>query len=237
MWRILGQAVRLVLRNLLMALRISVGPLVLLTIVTQGTGQLMSGGFFDGGTMLLLDILSALILSWVAVAWHRFILREEGQTNLLPPIAGPEIFQHLGWSVVLGLGSMVLGWAVDPLLWTIFAPLGGWSANLGPPLVLLLLLSYLGLRFGLVLPAAALGRPMTLPGSWEVTRPLAWPILGLALINVAALGLGGMVLPVLMGSLLMGDLALLLSYGGPMLWATLAAASALGWLSTMLSLS
>lgn len=226
MWRILRQAIGLVLRNFPAALRISVGPLVLLAILLQAVGRLMTGDLFGGPAVLLLGLMAGFILSWVAVAWHRYVLAEEAPSGLLPPMAGPEILQHLGWSFVLSLGALVLSWVLGPVLEALFAPLDGMPGLLAPMAGLLLATSYLGLRFGLVLPAAALGRPMGLQDSWQATRPLAGAILGLALLGLAAFALTGVLVPLLF-----------LAAPGAGVWLHLALTTALNWVSTMLGLS
>jgi hypothetical protein len=232
MWHIVRHSLGLLWRNRGTALRLSIGPLVLLAILTQGSGLLMTGGLFDGGTGLVLSLLSALLLSWVAVAWHRFVLLEEAPTGLLPALPGPETFQHLGWSLLLGLGAMLLNLALGPVLVRIFdaAPAsagGNLLAGYGPLLVPLLLVTWLGLRLGLVLPGAALGRGLTLQDSWAATRPLARTFAGLAVLEaVLVLGLPHLTFR-----------ALLALTSEPPVWTLLATMAALQWLTMMLTLA
>src|SRR6056297_2995178 len=44
---------------------------------------------------LFVALISLFVLSWVAVAWHRFILLEE-YPGLLPPLSGKPVWRYLG---------------------------------------------------------------------------------------------------------------------------------------------
>lgn len=237
MWRILGHSLGLVVRNLGSALRISVGPLVILAILTRGVGMLLHGGLFDGASLLLLGLISGLILSWLATAWHRYVLREEASSGVLPPLAGGETLLHMGWSFLLGLGTTILLQALLPVLDFAFSGAGDLLWSVGPIATALLLVAYLGLRFGLVLPAAAVGRPMGLMESWAATQPLARAIAGLAVVQLCGLGLTLLVAPVLLGMLLTEGFGSILWPPNLGVWAYLGAATALNWGAMMVGLS
>lgn len=143
---------------------------------------------------LAVVLLCTFVLSYalMAILWHRHTLRE---TRKPAPMGLSLICGYLWRVLALALIQLIAGLAlVIPL---IAASLGG-AAQSGPPalpsmllttFVTQLLLLWLSLRLSLILPAAALGRPITMRQSWRYTLSLSRPLWGvaavLALINTA----------------------------------------------------
>ena len=200
---IVKHGVDMLLRNLGPALRVSVGPFLIAVVLTTVMGALGLGTLaldpsaesLDGAAGLALGgILSAVVLlvailfivSWVAVAWHRYVLKEE-MPGLLPPLRTDLVWPYLGRSILIAL---ILILAAIPL-GIVFGLVAGGTQSVTVASVLGLLmalaLGWIGTRLSLVLPARAVERPMTFGESWAATAPATSAIfvvvLILALIN------------------------------------------------------
>jgi len=175
-WKIFMHSVRMVLDNLGPALRVS-AVLYLLQAASQIVTFMMPQADPKGGDpaaapvaageLLILMILALVASLWIAVGWHRFVLTGETPRGWLPAWHGSEMLSYLGRSIVIGL-LIGLGIAV----------IGGLAmgvAMAAPGLVGLVafglvgLASYVFFRIGLILPAAALGKTLSLGESWKAT--------------------------------------------------------------------
>jgi hypothetical protein len=229
------QTIRLVLRNVGSALRVSVGPLAILVLL-----MLASPAFLTGSTLFSI---STFFVSWVAVAWYRYVLREELPGGYFPPFYHPETLRHLLWSFAFLMGATVLAGVLFGILVAIFHPLArsfGLTKDavaMGSLLLALPLITYLGLRLGLVLPAAALGRPMTILASWRATRGSHREILSFAALGAAVLATIATAGPALVGLTLVHSLGHVSGSADLAVWLLLAAVLALSWLSMMLVLA
>lgn len=141
---------------------------------------------------LALILLTTFILSYalMAILWHRHTLSE---SHAPLPMSIPLVFGYLWRVLALALIQLLAGVAlVIPLL--ALGKSGSGEAD-GPAMISILLttfvtqlmLMWLSLRLSLILPAAALGRPIAMSQSWKATAPLARSLWGvaavLALIN------------------------------------------------------
>lgn len=148
--------------------------------------------------MFLVGLMVNFVLgAWVAVAWHRFVLLQEYPASFLPSWRGPEVMTYIGRLLLVGAVLVAVG--VAALLVLAIFP---FTAILGPGAVLAtgaitgFLLAVVSFRISLILPAAALGREMSLGESWRQTAPLALDIAGLAaIVMVFALFFGVLSLP------------------------------------------
>lgn len=131
---------------------------------------------------LALVLLTTFILSYalMAVLWHRHTLKESHKPL---PMSIPLVFGYLWRVFALALIQLAAGIAlVIPLI-----ALGKTDAA-GPALtsmmlttfVTQLLLMWLSLRLSLILPAAAVGRPISISQSWTATEPLSRSLWGVA---------------------------------------------------------
>ncbi len=131
---------------------------------------------------LTLLLLATFILSYalMAVLWHRHTLKESHNPR---PISTQLVFGYLWRVLALALIQLIAGIVlVTPLI-----TLGKTSAA-GPALISMmlttfvtqLLLMWLSLRLSLILPAAAVGRPISIMASWRATEPLSRSLWGVA---------------------------------------------------------
>jgi hypothetical protein len=219
-WEIVRHSFAMLYRNLGNALRISVGPILIALVAAF----LILGVFGSGVDALTEDIeqdklppglalavllnlfLFLFVSAWIAVAWHRFILLED-YPGLLPPLAGRPVWSYLGKTFLLGLVVALMTIPAGFVLGLIMAILQEAGTGLLSTLILGLALyvSYMWLRFGIVLPATAVSRPMGITEAWRATAPYATPILGssviLILINTG-ISLVGAILPAPLAGLL-----------------------------------
>jgi len=234
---IVRHGVDMLLRNLGPALRVSVGPFLLATLVVIVLGALGFGALaldpsaasLEGGAGLALGgLLSSLVLlvvilfavSWIAVAWHRYILKEEAP-GLLPPLRADLVWPYLGRSILIALILIVVAIPLGLVFGLVVGASGSVAAASLVGLLMALVLGWVGTRLSLVLPARAVERSMTFGESWAITAPAS----GAIFLVVLILALISIVLSSLL-TLILGDniFSGLLSL-------------ALQWFTTMLGLS
>lgn len=239
--RIVMHAFRLVFRNLGDALKVSVGPYVIGMVIAALAMMLVGASpeaFLTGDVVAISSdpaamaaqslgsMLGALVMlfisSWVAVAWHRFVLLEE-YPGLLPALSGRPVWPYLGRAVQLALLLIIIAIPVVVVVAGFLAPMigdptvepgaGMGVAALGLALVLATLFTWLSIRFGLVLPATALGRKLGFRESWRTSAPMSGAIL-IAILILVALNLAVSVVigAVFRGTVIFGVLDLVVNW-------------------------
>ncbi|MFQ6546921.1 hypothetical protein AADZ90_003135 [Aestuariibius sp. 2305UL40-4] len=226
---IFRHAIAMVFRNFIEVIKLSLAPIVLglalygvidfilaIPLTESRIGAAYGGWASDpdlmmpvvAATVATLAIL-LFVFSWIAVLWHRFILLEE-YPALLPRVPAASLWGYLWRTLLLGGLTMLL---TIPAMWaalllirlamidTAMGMVIGW----GICLVCFALVLAIGLRLALILPAAAVGRPVSLRQSWAETRPACRTILVLSglliLIKVAGWILVGRTLgPTIVGA-------------------------------------
>ena len=171
-WQIFMHSVRMVFGNADTALKIFILPIlgsICLAIFVgvfsetpagEGTDQIGA----DTGPFLARGVLWAVgtvvFMAWGVVSWHRFILLEEYPKGIVPKFNMSSIGAYIWRSFILGLiiavivvpVAIIVGLVTSGLFFSVFLV----SASIS------LLASFLALRLALILPAAALEKPMTL---------------------------------------------------------------------------
>ena len=187
--QIVSKAVMLVWTNLGAAIRATAVPFALMAAVPYAT---LSGidetGRLPVGALLLTAILVGVLFAWGAAAWHRYVLLQE-EPFIVPVPGFPALIGYIWAGIRVGLIAVAVGLAIGIPAGVLMAGLG---AALGPGAVWLfaligfgvsVLVSYAVLRFSLVLPAAALGRPISLSESWTATSRARDAVLVTALLG------------------------------------------------------
>ena len=199
-WHIFLHSVQMVLRNLHPALQIGLVPIVLMailsTVLTSSTGlsldmlgneQMMRTAFENGqiniGGLLLFACISVFFTLWIFVNWHRYVLLEEYPTGWIPPLRLDRILTYFGKSLMIGLAMAVM---LVPLgLAFLLGPIGALLFVLGAFFVVVT-----GYRWFLLLPAAAIGDPLSMREAWDKTRGASGGIiLMLVLVMMTQVGL------------------------------------------------
>ncbi len=198
-WQIIKHSFALLFRNLPDALKVSVGPIILVAVfaitlmVSLGASSEDLIAVAAGGTpstalslaILILFLGFVFVSAWVAVAWHRLILLEE-YPGLLPGIAGRPIWRYAGRSIQVGLLTLLAMIPAAILIGLAAQTLGGDQPVVGLLAGFLLgtFLSFVWLRLAIVLPATALGRVLTISDAWAATAPMSNAILSASAILV-----------------------------------------------------
>lgn len=177
-WQIFVHSVRQVFGNLNAALRVS-GVLFLVQIVASfGIGTVFLGrmehgmGAGYGFSVALIMLVSIVMSLWIAVGWHRYVLRVE-LPGLVPAWHGGRMLAYFGVSLLIGL--TLLPFAI------VFALIGaGFSAVVGPNvdlftaavgMFLVLLPAFIvSLRLSAILPGVALGQELAFSAGWKATK-------------------------------------------------------------------
>ena len=200
-WLIITHSFGLVFRNFGNALKVSVGPIIIasvllyLTILLTGFTPAWAAtsimlGRLPGSLVAIVAVAAAVYLfvaTWIAVAWHKFILVED-YPGILPALSVPTVMAYIGKSFVIG---MLLLLALVPMLFVAGLVLGllGLTQNAMATVVigfvLGLLLTYLWLRIAMVLPGVAISKTMTNREAWAATAPMSDDIFGASAILVA----------------------------------------------------
>lgn len=230
-FRIFIHAFRMVFGNFSSALRVSTPMIVVaflgIFVVPSGDASPLDSpaeqfySMFSGPFLVwLLAYLVATL--WVAVAWHRYCLREEYPGAILPAFRGDRILGYLGWSVLI----MLVATLISVLAGTVISAIAAITQSAA--LAALLWLGWFGVllwlvqRISLVLPASAVNDAKTLRQSWEATRPISGTIFAVALMFA-------------LFSVMLGQAAL------PFIGVSLGLAGVVNgisqWISTMLGLS
>lgn len=185
------QTVKVVAPGLILMLGVTVLTATLAPELLTPTATGPQIGFWTGGA-LPAALIAAFVLSYalMAVLWHRHTL---SSTRVLRPLGPMLILQYL-WRVGLLTVIQLTASLILVLPLTLSAQASAPDTG-GPaiPSILLttfitqLVLVWLSLRLSLILPAAALGRPISLMRSWTLTKRMSRALWGvaflLALIN------------------------------------------------------
>lgn len=175
-WKIFVHSLRMVSSDFSTTLRVS-SPVIatsLLGVVLAATyGPEFTTGETDAyGSLVVFFVLNYISGLWVAVSWHRYCLLEEFPDSALPAFNGPRILAYFGWGLLLalilaasfgvlgGIAALVGGFGSPG-----FSPIGGMVFGIGAIFML-----WVVQRIALVLPASAIGNPITFGDSWRATQ-------------------------------------------------------------------
>lgn len=207
-WNLFVHSVRQVFGNLAAALRMTVLPAALVVTVgiwlshslpphAAGAGNPTPVALhsFPFVPFLLLWLMAFVMPFWIAVGWHRYILRNEAPWAVLPRWHGGRVLAYIGRLLLLGL---IIGIPTVILFAVLAGPLFGamftaHSFSLGMEVasaivfaVLMLPAFWIFNRIAAVLPAAALGERLTIGAAWRMTADANATFVMLAVILLAA---------------------------------------------------
>ncbi|SHJ01610.1 hypothetical protein [Wenxinia saemankumensis] len=238
-WQIVRHSFALLGRNLGAAARASLGPILIAVLVILLIGAAsgvspaalaaldpanpaapgLAGGALLVGLATLLVVL--FVSAWVAVTWHRYVLLEE-EPALVPALGGRPVWPYLGRTIVLSIVLILCAIPLSFVTGLVAAPFIGAdpgagtapAPGFGPAFVIGVLfaavLTWLWLRFGLILPATAVGQPMRMGESWARTKPAAGAIFLATLILMAITFAAGIVVDLALGGTILATILSLL---------------------------
>lgn len=200
-WHLIRHSFAMIFANLGQALKVSIIPygiLMIAAMVIFSISGLPMAGYDPSAvssdsvsalTVLLLIALlvfAIFVFGWVAVSWHRFILKEE-YTALIPAVAGRPIWPYVGRSMWLGFVVFLVAIPVMFVVGLIAAPFA--SGSLVIPLIAMLcgltIVAYFWMRWAIALPATAIGEGMSLKEAWSATADVSGTIFGVSLMLMA----------------------------------------------------
>ena len=179
-WTLFTRALSVLVENVGAALRVGAAPVAAIVLVEYAMLSLYPealGGIDvaepDAGALLAGLVLAAATFAlgaWAAVGWHRYVLRGDAPAGWLPPVDGRTILSYVGLSLGIGLLVALTLMAVTTMVGVLVLPLmgaGGQVVVLAAGAICALILVF---RLSLVLPARAVGRPMTFADAMRATR-------------------------------------------------------------------
>ena len=174
----LGQAAQLTITPLVMSLILSaVIGFVWVLFMSAATPASSALVVLGGSGAAIIGLIIAVMYCWAAVGWHRFVLLSETGDGLFPPWSLRTVRLYLGRSVLIALIIAVALFGAFFLFGTLVTIVPALHSSPLPGIALSFLISWLLVRFGLVLPAAALARRLSLLESWRLTRPVSGHVL------------------------------------------------------------
>jgi len=127
--------------------------------------------------ILISLVIAVFVVCWSAVGWHRYVLLQERPGALLPKVNGPFLRAYLWAGVKVFLIALLLFVPVVILAVPIIPQL----VNEVNPRVFILVNVVLSIVFAaiffrvtLIMPAAAVGNPLTIGESWKATKGYFW---------------------------------------------------------------
>lgn len=224
--------------NIGQAFRVSVLPLAILylclavLVANPGARGLLFGDASapDLGLLPLIFAivfvpLSVFVFAWVAVSWHRLLLREE-RSDVLPVSRGRPILPYVGQSMLIWIPSTMVAFiglfAIGLLVAFTLGPNA--TDNLGGIIRLCgaVMFAYLWLRWGMALVGTAVEKPMKMRDAWRATRTIKATVLGVAVL-IVLVSLGADVVATAFGTVSQS--------------VDLFVSVALGWITVMLGIS
>ena len=129
-------------------------------------------------------LLNFFVFSWVAVAWHRRILLGEASVGWRPRFDGGLVLGYAGRTILLGIAVVLLALAAGTVVAVFILPVVGAVAAPLVSAVALFVGMILLYRFGVVLPAGAVGRSMGFGEALRMTAGHSRTAVVLALLTV-----------------------------------------------------
>jgi hypothetical protein len=141
-----------------------------------------AGNFAGPGIVSALLYLVAFL--WMAVAWHRYVLLDEFPSGLLPEFNGSRMLSYFLYSLLIGIIGFAASFVIIAILGMFLAVAAGMIGfGLIIAIVSLAIMLIVSYRLGPILPATAVGKPITLGQAWTATNGANGAIIVLALVS------------------------------------------------------
>jgi hypothetical protein len=198
-WQILMHSVRQVTGNIGPAIRISGVLFVVQIVVALALGQSMMLGAMEpqqtpsagmAAGILIASLVAIICSLWIAVAWHRYVLREELAPGLLPTFRGDRILGYFGIGLLIGLIMIIPAVVVGAVSGAVVA---AFSQGIGLLSILLIqamvqtVIGAFALRLSTILPGVALEPGRRVSEGWNATRGEMGTFFGLSFLCAMAL--------------------------------------------------
>ena len=178
-WQLFRQSVHAVVTHFDMVLRVSLVPYGLVaaiyalgvTYFGAHVGSLAMGYMPSAGDwilFLIVVVVCAGLMSWAAVAWHRFILLNEVRAGWIPAWSGARVAGYL-WRLVLLMLVAIMITMVGGFGVGLLAAVGGPIVAMIAGLVLSVVTLVAMYRLGIILAAGAIGDQVVMTDAWAAT--------------------------------------------------------------------
>lgn len=135
---------------------------------------------------LLTLILAIVAFVWIAVAWHRYILLDEMPAGQFPAFDGQRMLNYGLYSIGIGLLGAIVSFVLATIIGIITIPLLGVVGGFVTGAIALAAALIIFYRLAPLLPAVAIGKPLTLSQAWGATNGANVPIIILAVLSAIA---------------------------------------------------
>jgi hypothetical protein len=158
----------------------------------EAAAKAMTEGTYPWGSFMITMISMTFVYVWVVVGWHRYVLLEESP-SFVPKLEAGRIFAYLGKSLLIFLLLIPVVLVAGILFGIVGAVVGsmppGAAGNpvFGMAIGVLLVfpISLFVYRMSPLLPAAAIGRTMTISQAWGAMKGEMGMLAMLGLISTA----------------------------------------------------
>lgn len=189
-------SVRLVLGDWRNALRISgllyliyAVPALILALLFPAPiqpEQVLAAVGAGGVVAVVTGILAIVAFVWIAVAWHRYVLLDEMPAGRFPDFNSSRLLSYGGYSLLIALIGFVLSFVVSAVVGIVAIPLLSVVGVVITGLLAVAAILIVGYRLAPILPAVAIGKPLTLGQAWAATKNANGPIIVLAIVSAIA---------------------------------------------------
>lgn len=200
-WNLVALSFAMILRNPGVVIRISLVPFALALLLTglgwallgvgpQAMARALALGLVETSVTIALALAAVLIIlamAWSSIAWHRFVLRAE-VPGIMPEFVPPRIGSYALRSTLISVLLLVMLFPLSAIglqMLGALGLLGFWPGQLAIAFGVATLMVFLWVRLTLILPAVALGQPLTIAESWAATATRTDDILRAAAILAA----------------------------------------------------
>lgn len=201
-WQIFLHSIRQVTGNLEAALRIS-GVLFLVQLVVSTALGVSLGGDqaalearVTAGNFPLLGFFLVIVVImvtgiWIAVAWHRYVLKLETPTSLIPAFHSDRMLSYFGNSLLLVGIAFPIALVTSLIVGLIYSGVlgGGMPGPVGQTLISIIVFLPVVVviyRLSVILPGSALGEKVRLGEAWRKTAGSSGAIVLLAAVSIVA---------------------------------------------------
>lgn len=164
----------------------------------------MSGdpmAMMEGGPSLVAQLLSLVVVVltsvWIAVAWHRYILKNEVPAGFVPPIHKDRMIAYFVRALLIGLLMIVVGFVLGFIAALVGGAVGMATGSLILVTLVFALLVYfpifvIAYRISTSLPASAVTEDAgSFMAGWDATKGENGTFIGLGLVSAAVMFLNG----------------------------------------------
>lgn len=203
-WQIFIHSIRQVLNNLSAALRISGALFLVQLVVSYALGVSLSGGSeaefqqrmmsgeFPWLGMILVLVITVITGIWIAVAWHRYVLKVEMPGSFIPPFHTDRVLSYFGNTLLLMVIAIPIALVTSLIVGLVASAF--YSGNGVPGLGFGILVGVLTMlpvivviyRLSVILPGSALGQGVRLAEAWRATAGSSGAIILLAVLSILA---------------------------------------------------